>query len=74
MLHSFTGGADGAYPLGTLIKDKTGAIYGTASEGGNFDYGTVFKLTPPTSANGPYTTTVLRTFGTLANGAIPMPA
>ena len=47
MLHSFTGGADGAYPLGALIKDKSGAIYGTASEGGNFDFGTVYKLTPP---------------------------
>ncbi|MFZ1425962.1 MAG: choice-of-anchor tandem repeat GloVer-containing protein [Geminicoccaceae bacterium] len=71
VLHSFTGGADGAYPLGALIKDKSGAIYGTASEGGNFDFGTVYKLTPPTSGNGPYTTTVLRTFGTVANGQYP---
>lgn len=71
VLHSFTGGADGAYPLGTLFRDKTGALYGTASEGGTFDYGTVYKLSPPASGTGPYTTTVLRTFRTLANGAYP---
>ena len=71
VLHSFTGGTDGAYPLGALIKDKTGALYGTASEGGNFDYGTVFKLSPPASGTGPYKTTMLRAFRTLANGAYP---
>ena len=71
VLHSFTGGADGAYPLGTLFRNAAGALYGTASEGGNFDYGTVFKLSPPTSGTGPYKTTVLRTFRTLANGAYP---
>ena len=71
VLHSFTGGADGAYPLGTLFRNAAGALYGTASEGGNFDYGTVFKLSRPTSGTGPYKTTVLRTFRTLANGAYP---
>ena len=72
MLHSFTGGADGAYPAGhTDQGTRAGAIYGTASEGGNFDYGTVFKLTPPDQRNGPYKTTVLRTFRTLANGVYP---
>jgi uncharacterized repeat protein (TIGR03803 family) len=56
-LYSFTGGADGNTPFGSLIKDKAGNLYGTASwggsEGGNCTYnggygtgcGTVFELT-----------------------------
>jgi hypothetical protein len=36
VLYSFTGGTDGAYPYGTLVRDaKTGNLYGTAAFGGN---------------------------------------
>ncbi len=46
-LHIFTGfGADGAIPYGGLIQDKSGNLYGTASNGGAFGVGTVFKVTP----------------------------
>ena len=44
VLHSFTGGADGASPAAGLTLDKAGNLYGTASAGGA-GYGTVFKLT-----------------------------
>ncbi len=71
VLHSFTGGTDGAYPLGSLIIDSTGAVYGTASEGGDFDYGTAFKVAPPASGTGQFTFTVLRTFRSLENGVYP---
>ena len=43
VLHSFTGGADGASPAVGLTLDKAGNLYGTASAGGA-GYGTVFKL------------------------------
>lgn len=50
-LYSFTGGSDGAYPVGGLIVDPHGALYGTtAYEGvttGNCDpdgCGTVFEI------------------------------
>ena len=53
VLYSFKGGQDGAYPEGSLIMDTSGALYGTATEGGtgcSFNgipgCGTVFKLTP----------------------------
>ena len=47
VLYSFTGAADGGYPIGGVILDVFGALYGTTEDGGAYDYGTVFKLTPP---------------------------
>jgi uncharacterized repeat protein (TIGR03803 family) len=46
VLYSFTGGADGAFPRGSLVRDTAGTLYGTASNGGASSYGTIFKLTP----------------------------
>jgi len=44
-LYSFTNGNDGAYPLGSLVQGTDGTFYGTASEGGWNNAGTVFKIT-----------------------------
>jgi len=50
VLHTFTGGADGALPEGTLVLDATGDLFGTTVYGGNIycgnsgGCGTVFKL------------------------------
>jgi len=53
VLYSFEGGqsGDGGYPLGGLIMDKEGNLYGTTSFGGTSTNcaggcGTVFKVTP----------------------------
>jgi uncharacterized repeat protein (TIGR03803 family) len=43
-LYAFTGGKDGAYPSGPLIRDKKGDFYGTTNLGGIANNGTVFKL------------------------------
>jgi len=48
---------DGAVPLGSLIRDTSGNLYGTTSEGGTYGYGTAFELTPSG------TETVLHSFG-----------
>ena len=40
VIHTFTGGSDGAGPTGTLAHDSTGAIYGATSGTG----GTVYKV------------------------------
>jgi uncharacterized repeat protein (TIGR03803 family) len=48
VLHSFNG-ADGSYPTVNPIRDHTGNLYGTTSQGGasaGCSCGTVFKLTP----------------------------
>lgn len=46
VLHTFTGGGDGADPLAGLTFDRAGNLYGTAHTGGNSSVGTVFKLKP----------------------------
>jgi uncharacterized repeat protein (TIGR03803 family) len=44
VLHSFAGGADGAYPYGSLIIDFAGNLYGDASYAGTANAGVVFKV------------------------------
>jgi uncharacterized repeat protein (TIGR03803 family) len=54
LLHTFTGGADGANPWGGLTMDGAGNLYGTAELGGDLNCpvdkpqgcGVVFKITP----------------------------
>jgi len=50
-LHDFTGGSDGEGPLGQLIFDSNGNLYGTTGLGGNLSCGSsgcgvVFEITP----------------------------
>ena len=45
VLYNFTGtGGDGGGPIGRLIRDSAGNLYGTTTGGGAFGFGTVFKL------------------------------
>jgi uncharacterized repeat protein (TIGR03803 family) len=44
VLYSFTGESDGEYPLGNLVRDKTGNLYSTTSAYLSENGGTVFKL------------------------------
>ena len=62
VLYSFTGGADGAVPLGGLTTDGNGNLLGTASLGGGNNMvscGTLFELPMP-GTSGSFT--VLHTF------------
>lgn len=45
VVHSFTGGSDGSNPLNGFILDASGNLYGTASSGGAYNSGVVFKVT-----------------------------
>ena len=45
-LHSFAGFDDGAEPNGSLVVDGVGDVYGTAADGGAYEYGLVFEITP----------------------------
>src|SRR5271165_7522543 len=44
VLHTFTGGMDGATPEAGVTLDKAGNLYGTAANGGNTGAGAVFKI------------------------------
>jgi len=66
-LHDFTGGADGGAPLGGLIFDAAGNLYGTAQVGGvscgqEFGCGVAFELTP---GSGGWNESVLYSFRTV---------
>jgi uncharacterized repeat protein (TIGR03803 family) len=70
--HSFAG-SDGAGPL-SLVFGGDGALYGTTDTGGALNKGTVFKLTPPSTAGGTWMESVLYSFsgtdGSFPNGLI----
>jgi uncharacterized repeat protein (TIGR03803 family) len=46
VLHSFGASGDGVYPYASLILDAAGNLYGTTSQGGAVNSGTVFEITP----------------------------
>jgi uncharacterized repeat protein (TIGR03803 family) len=45
VLHTFTGGIDGASPSSGLVQARDGHFYGTTSAGGAAGFGTVFRIT-----------------------------
>ena len=65
VLYTFQGGSDGAYPVGAVILDRSGNLYGTAAGGGDlacdapYGCGAVFQLTPSGSG---WTKNVIYTF------------
>jgi len=67
VLYYFKGQAngDGSYPWAGLVQDSQGNLYGTTSQGGTYNYGTVFKLTPSGDE------TVLHSFSGPPDGATP---
>ena len=68
-LYLFGGAPDGAMPMGDLAIGKNGNLYGTTYSGGS-GFGTIFELSPPSSAGSPWTETQLAVFNG-ANGAFP---
>lgn len=60
-------GADGANPTAALLMDSAGNLYGTTQQGGKYDSGTVFEVTPSG------TETILYSFGSGGtDGAVPL--
>jgi uncharacterized repeat protein (TIGR03803 family) len=65
VLHSFTSRPDGLTPIGGVIMDQFGNLYGTTAQGGTGTQGTVFKI--DTSGN----ETVLHSFVSQPDGLDP---
>jgi uncharacterized repeat protein (TIGR03803 family) len=67
VLHSFNfKGKDGSVPEAGLIFDQSGNLYGTTTQGGAYDNGTVFELVP--AANGTWTETLVHSFNHNTHG------
>lgn len=70
-------GPDGSNPMGNLIFDSLGNLYGTTGNGGTsanctlkYGCGVVFKLSPPTNGN-VWTETTIYNFGGGSDGSNP---
>jgi len=69
VIYSFNpsvGADDGYWPLGKVVLDSAGNLYGTTSRGGAYDDGTVFELSP---SEGGWTETILHSFA--ESGSFP---
>jgi len=68
VLYSFQGVPDGQLPMGGVVFDSAGNLYGATGQGGATDCsplgdcGTVFQLAPPEKQGDPWSETVLYTF------------
>ncbi len=66
VLHSFLSKEDGASPIGGVVLDAAGNLYGTAQTGGAHSSGIVFQLS---LIDGTWTESILHTFCSQANCA-----
>lgn len=46
LLHTFSGHSEGAAPYEGMVMDSNGNLWGTASVGGDHNYGVVYEITP----------------------------
>jgi uncharacterized repeat protein (TIGR03803 family) len=65
VIYAFKGGSDGIWPIGNLVLDSGGNLYGTAWKGGSATYGVVFKIGPDG------TESLLHTFTGQPDGIVP---
>jgi uncharacterized repeat protein (TIGR03803 family) len=73
VLWSFGGSAtDGTNPLGGLVQDAAGVLYGGTAGGGKKGQGSVFSLTQPTKPGGAWTERVLYRLMGNQDGSAPM--
>ncbi len=68
VVYSFANnGTDGTVPKAGVIFDAAGNLYGTTTQGGTYNLGALFELTP--AGGGTWTEQVLHSFGNGTDGA-----
>lgn len=65
VLHSFTGGSDGANPSGGLVLGPAGNLYGATTFGGTANFGVLYEIDSMGKE------TILHTFSGLSDGGNP---
>jgi hypothetical protein len=63
---------DSMTPSSSLAMDASGNLYGVSSFGGADNFGTAYKLTPPSTGSGLWSNTVLHSFTTGSDGCFPL--
>ena len=68
ILHNFGNGTDGGFPFAGVIFDRAGNMYGTTYQGGDYNNGAVYEMSP--NGSGGWTEKKLHNFdlGTLDGG------
>ena len=46
VLHAFTGNSDGTLPVGALVFNSSGQLFGAAAAAGTYGQGAIFEITP----------------------------
>jgi uncharacterized repeat protein (TIGR03803 family) len=69
VLYSFVNLSDGVIPIGPVLLDKKGNLYGLTQQGGPSGYGTAFELSP--NSNGGWTKTTIHAFAGGSDGISP---
>lgn len=69
VFYSFIGVSDGYDPVGPVLFDKEGKLYGLTGYGGAAGYGTAFELSP--NSSGGWTKTTIYAFAGGSDGAYP---
>jgi uncharacterized repeat protein (TIGR03803 family) len=74
IVHSFdANGSQGLQPMGNLVADSAGNLYGTTQEGGAFtNWGMVYELVRPVPPKTAWTETVLYSFTGGTDGSTPI--
>jgi uncharacterized repeat protein (TIGR03803 family) len=69
VLYSFVDASDGIIPIGGLLLDEKGNLYGLTQQGGAAGYGTAFELSP--HSGGGWTKTTIYAFAGGSDGSFP---
>jgi uncharacterized repeat protein (TIGR03803 family) len=69
LLHALRGGKDVSTPVGNIVFDAAGNLYGAATGGGANNLGGIFKLSPAEEGN--WTETVIHSFAGGSDGEVP---
>jgi uncharacterized repeat protein (TIGR03803 family) len=69
VIHAFADPSDGINPVGPLVRDDKGNLFGATVQGGGSNAGTVFELSP--TSDGGWTKSTIYVFSGGSDGAYP---